>query len=294
MQQQHKNDLSAMREILEQMRDHLERMRQDNRELKEENRQLRMMLLDDRKPNRSRRTEPSTHRPPMYPRGSLDDYSTPMPSAYDVFHEEQDVRSTMSGFGRSEFSRHESPTSVGKGITESFARHSAMPSRSELPSHEDVDVYRPRSAPRSSSYLGAGVSAQEAQARGTQPADAMPRPAMDLGFINKVSPEQLDSLPYGLVVLDTQGDVLFYNETESTLTGFARERVIGKNFFTKVAPCTQVKEFQGRFEQFVRGELGRVTFFDFAFHFEQGTQNVLIGLSHGRKRGHINVMMVRK
>lgn len=142
--------------------------------------------------------------------------------------------------------------------------------------------------------MGAGVSAAEAMARGTQPNKPMARPAMDLGFINKVSPEELDTLPYGLVVLDTQGDVLFYNETESTLTGFARERVIGKNFFTKVAPCTQVKAFQGRFEEFVRGELGRVTFFDFAFHFEQGTQNVLIGLSHGRKRGHINVMMVRK
>jgi hypothetical protein len=55
-----------------------------------------------------------------------------------------------------------------------------------------------------------------------------------------------------------------------------------------------VQAFEGRFKEFVEGKLGRVTFFDFAFHFARGTQNVLIGLSHGRKKGHINVMMMRR
>jgi len=117
---------------------------------------------------------------------------------------------------------------------------------------------------------------------------------VDLGFVNSVGADELDGLPYGLIVLDAAGDILFYNETEGRYVGMTPEQVTGMNFFTEVAPCTQVKAFQGRFEDFVAGRLGRTTFFDFAFHFEQGTQNVTIGLSHGRKRGHYNVMLIRR
>lgn len=85
-----------------------------------------------------------------------------------------------------------------------------------------------------------------------------------------------------------------YSETESQLAGFDRNRVVGKNFFEEVAPCTQVKGFEGRFRDFVQGKLGRVTFFDFAFHFEHGTQHVTIAFSQGRKPGQINVMLIRK
>jgi photoactive yellow protein len=119
-------------------------------------------------------------------------------------------------------------------------------------------------------------------------------PAVDVGYVNNVSEEELDELPYGLIVLDAEGKVLFYNETESKLAGYEREQVVGKNFFDDVAPCTRVKQFQGRFEKFVDGELGRTTFFDFAFHFESGTQDVTIALSHGRRRGHFNVMLMRQ
>ena len=111
--------------------------------------------------------------------------------------------------------------------------------------------------------------------------------------MNQVTALELDELPYGLIVLDAQGFVLFYNETEAKLTVFAKEQVIGKHFFEKVAPCTRVKEFEGRFQDFVAGKLGRVVFFDFAFHFENGTQNVVISIAHGRKQGHFNLMLMR-
>ncbi|QDG53937.1 PAS domain-containing protein [Persicimonas caeni] len=119
-------------------------------------------------------------------------------------------------------------------------------------------------------------------------------PPVDLGYVNRVGADELDDLPYGLVVLDREGNVLFYNETESRYAGYKPEHVVGKNFFQDVAPCTRVKEFEGRFRQFVDGELGRVTFFDFAFHFESGTQDVTIALSQGRYKGQVNVMMMRR
>jgi photoactive yellow protein len=142
--------------------------------------------------------------------------------------------------------------------------------------------------------LGFGVPPKEALARGVDPPNSLGRPNVDLGYINDVPEDELDALPYGLIVLDREGAILFYNETESQMAGFAREQVLGCNFFEDVAPCTRIRAFQGRFEQFVRGELGRVTFFDFAFHFAHGTQNVVIGLSHGRKRGQFNVMLMRQ
>ncbi|MEL6180096.1 MAG: PAS domain-containing protein [Myxococcota bacterium] len=121
-----------------------------------------------------------------------------------------------------------------------------------------------------------------------------PMVGLDLGLINRVSEEELHGLPYGLIVLNASGDILFYNETESNLAGFERERVTGKNFFREVAPCTRVKEFEGRFNDFVDGRLGRVEVFDFAFHFAHGTQRVVIALSPGRRKGQINVMLMRK
>lgn len=152
---------------------------------------------------------------------------------------------------------------------------------------------RSGAGPRSE-YYGAGVDPGQASQRGVTPGGSGPRPNLDLGYINDVGADELDVLPYGLIVLDSEGNVLFYNETEAQMAGYDREEVTGRNFFGEVAPCTRVKEFQGRFEAFVAGELGRVAFFDFAFHFEEGTQNVVIGLSHGRRKGHINVMLMRQ
>ncbi|MEL6179024.1 MAG: PAS domain-containing protein, partial [Myxococcota bacterium] len=106
--------------------------------------------------------------------------------------------------------------------------------------------------------------------------------------------EELNTLPYGLIILDNKGKVLFYNETESRLTGFRKARVEGRNFFQEIAPCTRVKAFEGRFKRFVRGELGPVVFFEFVFRFERGAQHVTIGFSRGRRRGTINVMMRRR
>lgn len=297
----HPEEMRTMRELVEQLRRHMEQLRLENDELRHANRELRS-LIQMQQLQQQQRT-PTRQSAPLAeifdPRRSSS-RSEPQSGAYTPPHQESRVRQTHSGFG-SELpsdpteARWTPEPSAYEPQPPAYEPHSVRPG---IPAHirDDIGLYQqPARTPEGlSGHMGRGVDPAYAQQRGVAPSQPVARRPIDLGYVNHVGPEELDALPYGLVVLDATGNVLFYNETESALTGFARERVIGKNFFGEVAPCTRVKEFKGRFEQFVAGELGRVTFFDFAFHFERGTQNVLIGLSHGRKRGHINVMMVRK
>jgi len=62
----------------------------------------------------------------------------------------------------------------------------------------------------------------------------------------------LDLLPYGIIVVDAQGVILYYNRREEEIAGRSRDDVLGRNFFTEVAPCTQVDEFRERFAEAVR------------------------------------------
>jgi len=163
----------------------------------------------------------------------------------------------------------------------------ALPPEAQLYSRSSSDVVTGR-------RLGRGLDPEYIDPARLEPKLPGNAPPIDLGFVNSVGADELDELPYGLIILDAAGDILFYNETEGKYVGMTPEEVTGLNFFKEVAPCTQVKAFQGRFEDFVAGKLGRVTFFDFAFHFEQGTQNVTISFGHGRKRGHYNVMLIRR
>ena len=63
---------------------------------------------------------------------------------------------------------------------------------------------------------------------------------------------ELDRLPLGVIQVDSAGTILMYNAAEARLTGLDPKDVLGKNFFTEVAPCTNVQQFAGRF----RTELG--------------------------------------
>lgn len=76
----------------------------------------------------------------------------------------------------------------------------------------------------------------------------------------------LDELPFGAIQLDPEGRILAYNMAESKLTGRAPSSVLGKNFFTEVAPCTNVQAFAGRFREGVKAQKLHAVFpyrFDF-------------------------------
>lgn len=60
---------------------------------------------------------------------------------------------------------------------------------------------------------------------------------------------ELDKLPFGAIRLDRRGNIVNFNAVEVCLSGLKAADIIGKNFFTEVAPCTNVREFAGRFRE---------------------------------------------
>ncbi|MDP1844840.1 MAG: hypothetical protein Q8K64_15595 [Sediminibacterium sp.] len=47
-----------------------------------------------------------------------------------------------------------------------------------------------------------------------------------------------DELPFGVVKMDKNSTVIYYNNQESRITGVNPEMAKGKNFFVQIAPCT--------------------------------------------------------
>lgn len=80
----------------------------------------------------------------------------------------------------------------------------------------------------------------------------------------KVDYNVLDQLPYGSILVDENGKVLFYNKREAEHTGLRKEDVEGKNFFTEIAPCAQIESFYGQFKRSVKTT---GVFAEFHFHF---------------------------
>ncbi|PEN14582.1 phosphonate transporter [Longibacter salinarum] len=68
--------------------------------------------------------------------------------------------------------------------------------------------------------------------------------------------DTLDQTDFGVIKVDDEGIVEFFNQWESDLSGVKKEEAEGRNFFTQVAPCTNNRLFRGRFKKGVRrGEL---------------------------------------
>ncbi|MCA8974922.1 MAG: PAS domain-containing protein [Planctomycetes bacterium] len=86
----------------------------------------------------------------------------------------------------------------------------------------------------------------------------------------ELSAAQLDALPLGVIELDRDGIVRRYNVVESETSGLAPDRVIGRDFFREVAPCTTVHEFQGRFAAMTRSPTPCREELDFVFRFASG------------------------
>jgi len=88
-----------------------------------------------------------------------------------------------------------------------------------------------------------------------------------------------DALPVGVVVLDRHGRVVHFNRTEERLARRSRERALGRDFFTEVAPCMDVKELAGAFRDGIgRGDLFEQLEISFAFPFLEGPRDVAVYL----------------
>lgn len=68
--------------------------------------------------------------------------------------------------------------------------------------------------------------------------------------------DTLNSVDFGIIQVDDDGTVQFFNKYESDLSGVEPSDAHGKNFFTELAPCSNNRLFRGRFKEGVRkGEL---------------------------------------
>ena len=91
----------------------------------------------------------------------------------------------------------------------------------------------------------------------------------------RMTPQELDDLAFGAVQLDAKGQVLVYNATEASITGRKPADVVGRNFFTEVAPCTDTPRFRGVFEAGVRAN-DLNTMFEYTFDYRMQPTKVKI------------------
>jgi photoactive yellow protein len=62
--------------------------------------------------------------------------------------------------------------------------------------------------------------------------------------IERLSQHELDNLPFGVILLDREGTVLFYSATEARLSGYG-ENPLGQDLF-KISSCMGSDDFRGR------------------------------------------------
>ena len=105
--------------------------------------------------------------------------------------------------------------------------------------------------------------------------------------------EQLDTMPFGAIVVDFAGGIIAYNQYEARLARKDRDAVIGKNFFRDVAPCTAVQAFEGRMQTFVRSKDRVSERFDYFFPFVHGPVEVTITFIKLRGKNQILIAVER-
>jgi photoactive yellow protein len=59
------------------------------------------------------------------------------------------------------------------------------------------------------------------------------------------------TFPFGLLELDAAGTVIRYSPAAEQNSPMQPEQILGRNFFTEVAPCAQVNELKSRFLSFM-------------------------------------------
>jgi photoactive yellow protein len=79
--------------------------------------------------------------------------------------------------------------------------------------------------------------------------------------LEKLSEQELDDLPFGVIRIDSAGEVLFYSKTEARLSGYGQIPT-SRNMF-ELSSCLGSDDFRGRIERAI----------------EQGPVNLDIGWS---------------
>ena len=91
----------------------------------------------------------------------------------------------------------------------------------------------------------------------------------------RLSGKEIDQLAFGAIQLDANGNIVQYNAMEAEITGRDPTAVIGKNFFTSVAPCTNTPIFKGEFDKGVKnGNLNKM--FEYTFDYNMKPTKVKV------------------
>lgn len=103
--------------------------------------------------------------------------------------------------------------------------------------------------------------------------------------------DTLDNAGFGVIKVDDEGVVEFFNKWESELSGVQKDEAEGRNFFTQVAPCTNNRLFRGRFKKGVRrGELDE----SFTYTYTYKMRPTLVEVHLYRDEDGNNWIMVQK
>lgn len=86
-------------------------------------------------------------------------------------------------------------------------------------------------------------------------------------------------LPLGFITVDSDGTIVGFNAFETRYSGFGEAEVVGRNFFQDVAPCTSVKEFEGRFRRMAEENVAEVARFRYVFRFKGGQRLVQVSMT---------------
>ncbi|MFY7960828.1 MAG: photoactive yellow protein [Elsteraceae bacterium] len=94
-------------------------------------------------------------------------------------------------------------------------------------------------------------------------------------ILGKMSKEQIDGLAFGAIQLDASGKILQYNAMEGSITGRDPKAMIGRNFFTDVAPCTNTPKFKGVFDAGVK-QNNLNTMIEYVFDYQMAPTKVKV------------------
>ena len=110
--------------------------------------------------------------------------------------------------------------------------------------------------------------------------------AETLAKLPNMSTEELDELKFGVIRVSSEGVIESYNRYESQIGGFAPREVIGKNFFTQIAVCTNNDIFFGSYQTGIEeGDLNMM--FQYTFTYKIAPTNVRVHLyTHPESKTH--------
>ncbi len=108
----------------------------------------------------------------------------------------------------------------------------------------------------------------------------------------KMDNRQLDALAFGAIEVDKAGRILKYNAAEGAITGRDPKAVVGKNFFTDVAPCTNRPQFRGVFDAGVKAD-NLNTLFEYVFDHQMKPTKVKVHMKRAISGGSYWIFVKR-